>query len=450
MYMSQKDILFKIEIHRVMSEYFENKYGEREVTNPKGEVEKQGTPKEIILKVQKDRGVQKLNRNVRSQPDVFSNRKFNLRKLNELPFHYIFSGNVDALVDNVLSNYDWLITKTKALSVQHVIEDFNEVLMFWGSKTLKDLTPEIRRIRDCLRLCKPALNMNKEEDKNQFLSNNFAHEFLGRMSVLESSSRGPIRSILQKCREVCQSREVSNLMPANTCYPSPSQALRCSLFGHKSYPTCLQYLRSGMYLLSGSNDKTVRVWDTETDELAMNFDEHRGQIRSICTIEYANVCASIADDSQIFLWDIQSGDVYAHFEQEVLPQSEMTCHLVATEYASSNTRYIFCAAKELKVWDLTTYYSLCATTTQQPSKLSQEDIMKKCNVATLKEIFNLGLKVTKLKVSIKDRYLAVGYDSGLLEVYGIQRLKLCCEDKVLHSSSLTVIQAEYHSSFLRG
>ena len=118
--MSQKDILFKIEIHRVMSEYFENKYGEREVTNPKGEVEKQGTPKEIILKVQKDRGVQKLNRNVRSQPDVFSNRKFNLRKLNELPFHYIFSGNVDALVDNVLSNYDWLITKTKALSVQHV------------------------------------------------------------------------------------------------------------------------------------------------------------------------------------------------------------------------------------------------------------------------------------------------------------------------------------------
>ena len=67
MYMSQKDILFKIEIHRVLSEYFENKYGERDSVaavssdaghgSTGGAEEKRSVAKEIILKVQRDRQV---------------------------------------------------------------------------------------------------------------------------------------------------------------------------------------------------------------------------------------------------------------------------------------------------------------------------------------------------------------------------------------------------------
>ena len=75
--------------------------------------------------------------------------------------------------------------------------------MFLGTKVLQDLEPEIRRIRDCLRLCKPALNMNKGGSDLGALSNNFAHEFLGRMGVLEESSKGPIARILEQCRKVC-------------------------------------------------------------------------------------------------------------------------------------------------------------------------------------------------------------------------------------------------------
>ncbi len=61
------------------------------------------------------------------------------------------------------------------------------------------------------------------------------------------------------------------------------------------------------------------------------------------------MCASVADDNQIYLWDLQNGDVCANFEQEVLPEAKMTCHLAATGNMNSNENYLFCAAKQLKV-----------------------------------------------------------------------------------------------------
>ena len=131
-YMSNKDILFKIKIHQVISEYFEGVYGEQEVIDPNtGEFYKKGKPKEIVLNIEKSKGAQKLDRKIRGQPMQFSNGKYNLRKLNELPFHYCFSGNVDALVENILSNYDWLTSKIRAMSVQHVRMTKTFIILFF-------------------------------------------------------------------------------------------------------------------------------------------------------------------------------------------------------------------------------------------------------------------------------------------------------------------------------
>ena len=53
--------------------------------------------------------------------------RFNLRKLNQLPYHFAKSRSFDDLEKEVLFNYQWLLTKLRATSVQNVISDFRLV-----------------------------------------------------------------------------------------------------------------------------------------------------------------------------------------------------------------------------------------------------------------------------------------------------------------------------------
>ena len=48
---------------------------------------------------------------------------FNLRKLNQLPFHLAHAQLSAVLINECIFNFEWLKTKLRALSVQHLIRD---------------------------------------------------------------------------------------------------------------------------------------------------------------------------------------------------------------------------------------------------------------------------------------------------------------------------------------
>lgn len=82
-----------------------------------------GRKKHIILNRRK-KTLPDADRQVSSQPQMFSKDVFNLRKLSEMPYHLIYSGQASALDDEVLFNFEWINDKLKGQSLNDVLEDY--------------------------------------------------------------------------------------------------------------------------------------------------------------------------------------------------------------------------------------------------------------------------------------------------------------------------------------
>ena len=59
---------------------------------------------------------------------MFGKSVFNLRKLSEMPFHLIYSGNADRLAREVLFNFEWIYEKVRGQSLNEVLEDYSLAL----------------------------------------------------------------------------------------------------------------------------------------------------------------------------------------------------------------------------------------------------------------------------------------------------------------------------------
>ena len=64
------------------------------------------------------------DRQVSSQPLMFSKSVFNLRKLSEMPIHLIYSGLSDRLASEVLFNFEWIYGKVRGQSLSEVLKDY--------------------------------------------------------------------------------------------------------------------------------------------------------------------------------------------------------------------------------------------------------------------------------------------------------------------------------------
>ena len=65
-----------------------------------------------------------------SQPLVFDDdkKRFNLRKLSELPYHLVNAKRLKEVREDVLTDFEWLLAKIGATSPAELIADFDAVV----------------------------------------------------------------------------------------------------------------------------------------------------------------------------------------------------------------------------------------------------------------------------------------------------------------------------------
>ena len=112
--------LNKEEIHSKLAEFFSGKWANGAA---KPYVDKEG---HTLLK----------DRLVAAQPLVFHSENtegtiFNLRKLNELPYHLLHSGDRKRLKEMTLCNFEFLLTKLRATSTESILDDIGASLMLY-------------------------------------------------------------------------------------------------------------------------------------------------------------------------------------------------------------------------------------------------------------------------------------------------------------------------------
>ena len=75
--------------------------------------------------------------------------------------------------------------------------------------------------------------------------------------------------------------------------------------GHTDWVTCLSLGKN--YLLSGSNDKTARLWDLQTITQICILRQHEKSINAVCLQENEERCATGSNDGSVIYWSLENG-----------------------------------------------------------------------------------------------------------------------------------------------
>ncbi len=83
-----------------------------------------------------------------------------------------------------------------------------------------------------------------------------------------------------------------------------------NLEGHKDEVTALIYSPNGKYIISGSRDETVKMWDVSTRKNLKTFIGHKGTINSLSYSYDGKYIASGSEDKTINIWDVKTGKLF--------------------------------------------------------------------------------------------------------------------------------------------
>jgi len=77
--------------------------------------------------------------------------------------------------------------------------------------------------------------------------------------------------------------------------------------GHTADIISVAFSSDGIWLVSGSSDKTIKLWDVQTGGVVKTFHGHTDTIRSVSISVGNTIIASGSDDRSIRLWNIGTG-----------------------------------------------------------------------------------------------------------------------------------------------
>ena len=77
--------------------------------------------------------------------------------------------------------------------------------------------------------------------------------------------------------------------------------------GHSNWVQCLVQLNSHE-LISGSWDKTIKFWDMKTGRCLKTLEEHKGTINSLTVLADVSLLVSVStENDEAKLWDLNTG-----------------------------------------------------------------------------------------------------------------------------------------------
>jgi WD40 repeat protein len=117
------------------------------------------------------------------------------------------------------------------------------------------------------------------------------------------------------------------LRPLTSSLTRPDGNLIRTLTGHTDRINAIALSANGKYLISGSDDKTLKVWDWQTGVEVRTLTGHTKSVNAIALSADGKYLVSSSYDNTLKVWDWQTGEVIATFTGE----SAIHCCAVAPD-----------------------------------------------------------------------------------------------------------------------
>jgi WD40 repeat protein/serine/threonine protein kinase len=222
----------------------------------------------------------------------------------------------------------------KALQIDaiHPEASYNRGIVLWGAGRMTDdkLITELAEIR-------------------RVMPNDYRPEYMLGLVHLARADRQSATKALEQAVNLGGDQHVSTALDQ-----ARSKALvewaRClrTFEGHASSVLSICLSLDNRLVLSGSWDKTLRLWDVRTGQCLRIFEGHGSLVISACLSTDNRWALSGSADRTLRLWDVSTGECLRIFEGHT--------DLVKAVCMSSDNRWALSASKDktLRLWDLAT------------------------------------------------------------------------------------------------
>ncbi|XP_052268653.1 protein qui-1-like [Dreissena polymorpha] len=267
------------------------------------------------------------------QPLVYNDFMYNYRKLQELWFHLLKSGDIRRLKENTLCNFEYLLAMADADSIQRLLYNMGLIRSLLVDEDINILY---------LTLNSAGLSLNSEPLQ-------LVNELIGRLRQLKEYFPDFIEPLMLQCMEWCDNYLLPFLVPltswldnvhethvtsmtfehaitSSTLIPNGQHLIAASdnvimmyhiatkrriktYVGHKAQVTCLYLDPLCRVIISGGNDKTICVWNIDSvDQCVQTFRDFKSNVTCLtCVSKTLVVCGT--DDGDIVLRRLSDGEV---------------------------------------------------------------------------------------------------------------------------------------------
>ncbi len=178
------------------------------------------------------------------------------------------------------------------------------------------------------------------------------------------------------------------------------------LTAHMDTVEKLVFSPDGSLLATASSDSTVRLWEINSDQFKIKYSlqDHKDKVYALAFINNGKRLVSAGKDKTLRIWDTESGVIL-----RILQEPVGTINAIATD---KNKIYTASTNKRVRRWN---------------ANLSRKQ----------KIINNLAGKPVSVAITPEHRYVAVGFNSGLLQLYELATFKLLWQQKQAHQKRIT-------------
>jgi WD40 repeat protein len=251
--------------------------------------------------------------------------------------NYVKSGNLGKYYEK-LTDFNFLMAKIQHpdFGVQALIDDFNlvddsEALTHpeYNSEKVKALN----LIQAVLWISADILTLDKTQ---------LAEQLLGRLLHFNIPA-------IQGMAEVAKQWKAAPwLRPLTSCLTPPGRGLLRTLNGHTSWVKAVAVTADGKRAISGSDDKTLKIWDLTTGKEQFTLNGHTSFVNAVAVTADGKRAISGSDDNTLKVWNLTTGK-----EQFTLNGHSRSVKAVAVT-ADGKRAISGSDDQTIKVWDLTT------------------------------------------------------------------------------------------------